>query len=421
MKAKGLTKKEFILKAREIHGDKYGYSCIPKAIARVGNTVKIVCPKHGRFSQVASSHLRGRGCIKCYHSSRAKDLTKKEFISKAREVHGDKYDYSLVQSYLPKLEDKVEVICPKHGPFHVKIEAHLRGQRCKQCFIDTRRLKPKDFVAKAREVHGDKYDYSEVLKLEFVHGTISIICPKHGVFKQSVGNHNTNGHGCPKCGKEKFSERLKVNSSRVIKCKTWWKKHYANPEGWYCIDCGKDIKEGTKRCKSCRAARLKIRTTCPDCGGYKEKNTCACPKCIKKRRSGENNGNWKGGSSKEKYPERWARAKIKVLERDNYTCQLCGKKPKKHLDVHHIDYYKWNCKKSNLVTLCRSCHSYTGGNRDFWEWFLSEEVIVPEWQFSDRCLKFKDLIKNCRNPRYSVKRFEYKIWYFERKHKRGVL
>jgi len=36
------------------------------------------------------------------------------------------------------------------------------------------------------------------------------------------------------------------------------------------------------------------------------------------------------------------------------------------LSVHHIDYNKQNCDDFNLITLCKSCHSKTGFNREYW-------------------------------------------------------
>lgn len=39
-------------------------------------------------------------------------MTVETFIEKARQIHGDKYDYSKVN--LTKREDKVTIICPKH-------------------------------------------------------------------------------------------------------------------------------------------------------------------------------------------------------------------------------------------------------------------------------------------------------------------
>ena len=60
-----------------------------------------------------------------------KFLTTKEFIQKAKEVHGDKYDYSLVE--YTKAKEKVKIICPIHGEFLQRAGAHLQGQRCKKC------------------------------------------------------------------------------------------------------------------------------------------------------------------------------------------------------------------------------------------------------------------------------------------------
>ena len=50
-------------------------------------------------------------------------MTKEEFIKKAREIHGWKYDYSMVQFKSNK--DKVAIICPEHGVFYKTIEKHL--------------------------------------------------------------------------------------------------------------------------------------------------------------------------------------------------------------------------------------------------------------------------------------------------------
>ena len=64
------------------------------------------------FKQAVYHHLNGSGCPICNGGSK---YTNKEFIIKAREVHGDIYDYSRV-SYIDK-ETPVEIICPLHGSF----------------------------------------------------------------------------------------------------------------------------------------------------------------------------------------------------------------------------------------------------------------------------------------------------------------
>lgn len=67
---------------------------------------------------------------------------------------------------------------------------------------------------------------------------------------------------------------------------------------------------------------------------------------------------WK---SYELYTKKWTKElKNKIRERDFHTCQICGaKKSENNLDVHHIDYDKKNSSSTNLITLCRKCHSKT--------------------------------------------------------------
>lgn len=83
--------------------------------------------------------MKGNGCEKCrieamanYQTSNAKD-----FIIKAKKIHGVKYDYSKV-SYLNN-HTKVEIICPEHGSFFQTTNDHLDGHGCAKCGIDESR------------------------------------------------------------------------------------------------------------------------------------------------------------------------------------------------------------------------------------------------------------------------------------------
>jgi hypothetical protein len=94
---KRLTTREFVEKARAVHGGKYDYSEVEYRNARTN--VKIICPEHGVFWQRASDHNTGRGCYDCGRkaSISSRILSVDSFISKAMLVHGDKYDYSEVE------------------------------------------------------------------------------------------------------------------------------------------------------------------------------------------------------------------------------------------------------------------------------------------------------------------------------------
>jgi len=91
---------------------------------------------------------------------------------------------------------------------------------------------------------------------------------------------------------------------------------------------------------------------------------------------GELSPNWKGGKSFEIYPVDWTQTlKRSIRERDKYVCQMCGEQQGDVTHaVHHIDYNKKNCNPDNLITLCKSCHSITNGNREYWKrYFLGDE------------------------------------------------
>ena len=124
----------------------------------------------------------------------SKRKTVEEFIEKAREIHGDKYDYSKVE-YINN-HTKVCIICPEHGEFWQMPNDHLKGCGCSSC-CGLKKLTTEEFIKKARKIHGDKYDYS---KVEYINNEtmVCIICSEHGEFWQTPHTH-LKGGGCPKC------------------------------------------------------------------------------------------------------------------------------------------------------------------------------------------------------------------------------
>ena len=139
----------------------------------------------------------------------SRKLTTEEFIQKALEKHGDKYDYSLVE-YVNN-NTKVKIICPIHGTFEQLPRSHLNGSICPFCANASRNLKEKNtteqFIEEARKKHGDKYDYSNV-KYMNSYTKVKIICPAHGLFEQIPRNH-LSGACCPKCKSSKGEGQIR--------------------------------------------------------------------------------------------------------------------------------------------------------------------------------------------------------------------
>ena len=213
---KKLTKEEFIEKARKVHGNKYDYSKVEYVNARTN--VTIICPIHGEFPQTPSNHLSGRGCDKCGNNKMKLLFSSntEEFITKARKIHGDKYDYSKVE--YKGCDIPVTIICPIHGEFPQTPSNHLSGRGCDKCGNNKMKLlfssNTEEFITKARKIHGDKYDYSKV-EYKGCDIPVTIICPIHGEFPQTPSNH-LSGRGCDKCGNNKMKLLFSSNTEEFI-------------------------------------------------------------------------------------------------------------------------------------------------------------------------------------------------------------
>jgi len=122
---KHLSINNIIEKANKIHNYKYQYNNV--IYTGIKEPVSIICPIHNEFTQTFDSHLMGHGCPKCAN----KTVDTPFFIEKAIKVHGNKYDYSLVEYVNSKT--KVKIICNEHGIFNQSPDKHLQGQSCPKC------------------------------------------------------------------------------------------------------------------------------------------------------------------------------------------------------------------------------------------------------------------------------------------------
>ncbi len=258
-----LTPSLFIEKAKKVHGDLYDYSKI--TYVHSAEKVTIICKKHGPFVQRPQKHLNGQGCPHCrFEKSASKQrLTTSEFIERAINIHGNKYDYSKVQ-YVNN-HTKIIIICPSHGEFLMLPSNHTHGsipQGCPECG-GKRRWSSELFISDARKIHRDKYSY---YKTRFVslNSPVIIICREHGEFIQKPTKH-LSGQGCPICAgtKKKTTEEF-VNKAKSI--------HGDK----YCYD---DVKYTT--------THSKVKIICPEHGVFEmtpanhthKNHPQGCPKC----------------------------------------------------------------------------------------------------------------------------------------------
>lgn len=205
------TKEDFIIKAQQVHGNKYDYSNVN--YISDNTPIIIICQIHGNFIQLPYVHKQGSGCQKCGKNYRTDT---NEFIEKAKQVHGNKYNYSKV-NYENSITDII-VICYSHGEFNQRPNNHLNGNGCAKCkfelIANLKRKTNKEFIEEANIIHNNLYDYSKV-EYENANSNIIIICKEHGEFQQTP-SHHINGNGCKKCSgnytltKDEFIEKANL-------------------------------------------------------------------------------------------------------------------------------------------------------------------------------------------------------------------
>ena len=140
-------------------------------------------------------------------------LSTDNFINKAKNIHKNKFDYS--KSIYKGSKSKVKIICKTHGIFLQSARHHLSGAGCKKCIIDSQRKSVKEFIKDAKKFHGNYYNYS-LVKFSNIHQYIKIICPSHGIFKQTVVHHQR-GQGCKYCSKgEVWDTKSFIKKSKSV-------------------------------------------------------------------------------------------------------------------------------------------------------------------------------------------------------------
>jgi len=124
-------------------------------------------------------------------------VTTESFIAEAKEIYGDRYDYSKVD--YKNRDHRVTVVCPIHGDFQVYAREHLDGKGCPKCG------KGEKFLAKLKEKFGDKFGLEQFV-YESSTSPVTLICPTHGAFSRKPQQILSLQFGCPMCGSDAKDE-----------------------------------------------------------------------------------------------------------------------------------------------------------------------------------------------------------------------
>lgn len=148
-------------------------------------------------------------------SKQPQDIKNNWYINKFKQIHGNKYDYSLVEYQTQHV--KVCIKCPIHGEFFQTPQNHMLGNGCEQCGKERKILTLQEFQEKANKIHGDRYDYSITVYTKS-YEKVNIRCPEHGIFSQRPDCH-LSGQGCPGCQHQRQDTiyLLRCNITNLVK------------------------------------------------------------------------------------------------------------------------------------------------------------------------------------------------------------
>lgn len=219
-----------------------------------------------------------------------KNYTKEEWLTavfKENPEFEELYDYS--QTEYKGSREKVNIVCKKHGEFSVEANAHRKGEGCKECYLERKRGNKEEFIEKAIEKHGVRYDYSKVVYKDRV-TKVDIICPEHGVFSQKPSKH-LRGQGCPYCANMARGRKRRNSFEEVVEqAKEVHKDKYVYKGMFYderkkgilnieCTKCGSEFQQPVKEhihmghvCRHCAKLTSRVegsvfdfvKAICPD-------------------------------------------------------------------------------------------------------------------------------------------------------------
>lgn len=196
------TLENYLELARDRFGNEYSYERVREPVS-FHTKVEIFHTKCGNwYEQKIGSHaVLGNTCFSCSRKQAKQKITHsyEQFIETAKNIHGDKYDYS--KAIYINSSSKVEIGCLKCGNwFWQKVNSHTTGCKsgCPRC-VNRFTMQNDEFINKCKIVHGDNFDYSRVLYTG-AKTKIEIGCKKCKTwFWQLPGCHHNRKHGCPEC------------------------------------------------------------------------------------------------------------------------------------------------------------------------------------------------------------------------------
>lgn len=212
MSAKKLTVEELKDKFYQIHGSDYDYHLFID-YKSTHDKIKIICPIHGEFEQPIKVHLMGCKCRKCAYlkNGRNRRMTQAEFITRAKKVHGNNFDWDDV--IYKTMRERIHIKCNLCGKYNdILARDFLQGVGCSHCKLS--RLERE--VELMLEEHSIKYISQQ--KFDWLQGlSFDFYLPEYNLAIECQGKQHFGEGGWSKdCDFTKIKERDERKKSLCV-------------------------------------------------------------------------------------------------------------------------------------------------------------------------------------------------------------
>jgi len=200
------TIERFLIEANEIHGNKFDYSKIfQHDIKGKDSRILLTCLEcKYSWETTIHSHITGKtGCPLC---KKVAPWTLERFLSQARIIHGDNYDYSeITVDHIRGVHSNIPIKCLTcNYKWNPQLNDHINSKSgCPLCSKQAPWTMEKLLIM-GTTIHGDKYDYSltKASEVREKYSRITILCKScQYQWRVSISNHIHKKNNCPNCAR----------------------------------------------------------------------------------------------------------------------------------------------------------------------------------------------------------------------------
>ena len=178
-----------------------------------------------------------------------------------KEVHGDKYDYSLIN--YTSIRDKVKIICSIHGVFEQSPDSHKRGFGCSKCGYSKNMPTEEYALSQLKENNFDNSREFNILTFDGNKSKVEVTCQIGHKYTTNIYRRLKEKYSCSECHKKYLyiSNNVTDDNVETIPCTLYILKFKSEQETFYKVGISKNLKKRLTNLKTKTPYNIEVIST----------------------------------------------------------------------------------------------------------------------------------------------------------------